>query len=71
MVFQLDFKGPCDSIRMHLGNALLLFDLYSVFLHSDHLLVHKGDAFLSYFGLKNPLFTFSKRGVSVLKLLNY
>ena len=56
---------------MRLGNALLLFDLYSVFLHSDHLLVQKGEAFLSYFGLKNPLFTFSERDFSVLKLLNY
>ena len=71
MVFQLDFKSPYHNIRMRLGNALLLFDLYSVFLHSDHLLVQKGEAFLSYFGLKNPLFTFSDRDFSVLKLLNY
>ena len=36
MVFQLDFKDPYHNIRMRLGNALALFDLYSVFLHSGH-----------------------------------
>ena len=65
MVFLLNFKGPYHNIRMRLGN-----DLYSIFLHSGHFLMKKGEAFLSYFGLKNPLFTFSERDFSALKLLN-
>ena len=36
MMFQLDFKGPYHNIRMRPGNALLLCDLYGLFLHSDH-----------------------------------
>ena len=62
MVFQLDFKGPYHNIKMRLGNALEVCDLYSVFLNSDHFSVQKGEAFLSYFRLKNPF--------SALKLLN-
>ena len=41
MVFQLDFKDPYHNIRMHLGNALTLIDLYSVFLHSVHFSVQR------------------------------
>ena len=54
MVFQLDFKGPYHNIRMPFGNALILRDLYDFFLHSGLVSVYKGEAFLSYFGLKNP-----------------
>ena len=71
MVFQLDFKGPYHNIRMRLGNALVVCDLYGLYLHSGHFLVKKVEAFLSYFGLKNPLFTFSERDFSALKLLNH
>ena len=66
----MDFKGPYHNVRMRLGNALEVCDLYSIFLHSGHFSVHKGEAFVSYFGLKNSLFTFSERGFSALKLLN-
>ena len=66
----LNFKGPYHNIRMRLGNALEVCDLYSIFLHSGHFPVQKGEAFLSYFGLKNLLFTFSERDFSALKLLN-
>ena len=45
-------------------------DLYGLFLHFGDFSVKKGEAFLSYFGLKNPLFTFSERDFSALKLLN-
>ena len=34
MVFQLDFKGLFHNIRMRLGNALVVCDLYGLFLHS-------------------------------------
>ena len=68
MVFQFDFKDPYHNIRMRLGIALVLFDLYSVFLHFNHFSVQKGEAFLSYFRLKNPLFTFSEHDFSALKL---
>ena len=70
MVFYLDFKGLYHNIRMRFGNALKLCDLYSVFLHSGHFSVRKGEAFLRYFGLKNPLFTFFERDFNALKLLN-
>ena len=36
MVFLLDFKSPYDNIRMRLGNALLVCDLYGLFLYSGH-----------------------------------
>ena len=64
MVFQLDFKGPYHNIRTRLGNTLVVCDLYGLFLHSGHFSV------FCYFGLKNPLFTFSERDFSALKLLN-
>ena len=70
MVFQLNFKGPCHNIRMRLGNAMDLCYLYSIFLHAGCFSVQKGEAFLGYFGFKNPLFTFSERDFSALKLLN-
>lgn len=35
-VFQLDFKGLYYNIRMRLGNAMLVFDLYGLFLYSGH-----------------------------------
>ena len=35
MVLQLDFKGPYH-IRMHLGKALVVLDLYDLFLYSGH-----------------------------------
>ena len=41
MVFQLDFNDLYHNIRIHLGKASVLFDLYSVFLHSGHLSVQK------------------------------
>ena len=44
----MDFKGPYHSIRMRLGNALVVCDLYGLSMHSGHFLV--GEAFLSYFG---------------------
>ena len=70
MVFQLDFKGPYHNSRMRVGNDLVVCDLYGLFLHFGNFSVKKGEAFLSYSGLKNPLFTFSERDFSVLKLLN-
>ena len=70
MVFQLDFKGRCFNIRMRHGNVLGVCDLYSVFLHFDHFSVQKDEAFLSYFELKNPFFTFSECDFSAPKLLN-
>ena len=36
MVLQLDFQGPYQNIRMRLGNALIVCDLYDVFLRSGH-----------------------------------
>ena len=36
MVFQLHFKGPYHNIRIRLGNALVVRDLYGLFLHSSH-----------------------------------
>ena len=36
MVFELEFKGPDYSIRMCLGNALVVRDLYGLYLHSGH-----------------------------------
>ena len=39
MVFQLDFKGQYHNIRMRLGNALVVCDLYGIYLHSCHFLV--------------------------------
>ena len=71
MVFQLDFKGPYHNIRMRLGNALIVCDLYEFFLHFGHFSVLKCGTFLSYFGLKNPSFTFSERDFNALKLLNH
>ena len=35
MIFQLDFKGPYHNIIMRLGNALVVCDLHSLFLHYD------------------------------------
>ena len=70
MVFELDFKGPYYNIRIRLGNALQVCDFHSVLLHSGHFSVQRGEAFLSYFGLKNPLSTFSERDFSAVKLLN-
>ena len=58
MVFQLNFKDPYHNIRMRLGNTLEVCDLYSIFLYFDFFSVQKAEAFLSYFRLKNPLFTF-------------
>ena len=67
MVFQLDFKDTYHNIRMYLGIVLVLFDLYSLFLHSSHFSAQKSEALLFYFGLKNPLFTFSECDFSALK----
>ena len=36
MIFEVDFKGPYHSIRMRVGNALVVCDLYGLFLHSGH-----------------------------------
>ena len=58
-------------MRMRLGNVLVVCDLHGLFLYSGYFSVKKGEAFLGYFGLKNPLFTFSEPDVSALKLLNY
>ena len=55
---------------MRLGNALEVCDLYSIYLYSGHFSVEKGEAFLSYFELKNPLSAFPERDFSALKLLN-
>ena len=66
MVFQLDFKGP-----YHISKSKFEYHLYGLYLHSGHFSVQKGEAFLSYFGLKNLLFTFSERDFSALKLLNH
>ena len=54
MVFQLDFKDPDPdhNIRMRLGNALAVCNLYGLFLHSSYFSASNGEAFLSYFGLK-------------------
>ena len=71
MLFQLDFKGPYHNIRMRLQNLLVVCDLYGLFLDSDHFLAQKGETNLSYFGLKNTLFTFSERDFSALNLLNH
>ena len=49
------FKGPYHNMRMHLGNALAVYDLYGLFLQSGHFSVLKVETFLSYFQLKNPL----------------
>ena len=35
-----------------LSNTSVLCGLYGLFLHSGHFSVQKGEAFLSYFGLK-------------------
>ena len=56
MVFQLDFKGPYRNIRMRLGNAFVVCDLYG----SHHFL-----AFLSYFELKIPF----SRSLNVILVL--
>ena len=56
MLFQLDFKGPYHNVRMRFGNALVVCNLYGLFMHSGYFLVQKGEAFPSYFGLKNRLF---------------
>ena len=68
MVFQLNFKGPYHNIRMRLGNALEVCDFYSIFQQFGHFSVQKGEAFPSYFGLKNPPFTFFEREFSTLKI---
>ena len=36
MVFQLDFKSPYHNIRMRPGNALVVCDLYGLYLYSGH-----------------------------------
>ena len=35
-------EGPYHNIRMRLGNALVLYDLYGLFLHSGFFSVKKG-----------------------------
>ena len=42
MLFQLDFKGPYHNTRMHLGKALIVCDLYGLFLHSSHFQSKRG-----------------------------
>ena len=54
---KVHIKSPYHNIRMHLGNALVACVLYGLLLHSVRFLIEKGEAFLSYFGLKNPFFT--------------
>ena len=71
MIFQLGFLGLYHSIRMHIGNALVVCDLDGLYLHSGDFSAWNGEALLSYFGLKNSLFTFSERDFSALKLLNH
>ena len=34
MIFQLGFLGLYHSIRMHIGNALVVCDLDGLYLHS-------------------------------------
>ena len=70
MVLQVDFKSPYHNIRMYLENALVVCDLYGLFPHCGLFSILRGEAFLRYFGLRNPLFTFSERDFSALKLLN-
>ena len=70
MVFQLDSKRPCHNIRMRLGNAFVVCDLYGLYLHSGQFSAYEGEAFLSHFELKKSLFTFFERDFSALKLLN-
>ena len=36
MVFQLGFEGPSHNIRMGIGNALVVCDLYVLFLHCGY-----------------------------------
>ena len=36
MVYQLDFKVPYHNMRMRLGNALVVCDLYDLFLLSGN-----------------------------------
>ena len=68
MVFQFDFKGPYRNIRMR----LVVCDLYGLFLHSGHFSDQKRWGVPKLFWVKkNPLFTFSERDFSALKLLNY
>ena len=71
MIFQLNFPGLYHSIRIHIGNALVVCDLYGLYLHSGDFSALNGEAILSYFGLKNPLFTFCEGHFSVVKLLNH
>ena len=56
MVFQLNFKDTYHNIRMNLGIVLVLFDLYSLFLHSSHFSAQKSEASLFYFALKKSAF---------------
>ena len=71
MVLQLDFKGPYHNIRMRFRTALVVCDLYGLYLLSGSFSIERGEMFLSYFGLKNPLFWFSQRDFSALKLVNH
>ena len=50
---------------MRTGNALIVCDLYVLYLYSDHFSVLKDEVFLSYFGLKNPF----SRSLNVILVL--
>ena len=70
IVFQLDFNDSCDGTK-RLGNALVVYDYYDLFLQPSQFVDLKVVALLSYFVFKNPLFTFFERDSSPLKLLNH
>ena len=42
MMFQLDFKGPYHNFKIRLGNALVVCDLYGLFLLSGNFSAEKG-----------------------------
>ena len=71
MVFQVDFNALYYDITRRFKNAFVAYDCYGLFLQSDGFTVSKVEAFLSYFGLKNLLVTFSERDFSASKLLNH
>ena len=56
MIFQLDFLGLYYSIRIHIGNALVVCNLHGLYLHSGDFSALNGEALLSYFGLKKSPF---------------
>ena len=62
MIFQLNFPGLYHSIRIHIGNALVVCDLYGLYMHSGDFSALNGEAILSYFGLKIPF----SRSVNVI-----